>query len=268
MKDLKKSHDIAGQSNVVQKSRKHDVNLQKNSSLYFQVGLILSLLATYAIFEMKFEDKIHDQATLVPLDPEDTTYQMQDFIVEPDAPKQKTVKKQKPVLVVSDPVIVDNDTQLDETPEIITKLDSKSSTIVDPNALGKNDDPDDGIDEVEIFSMIDVEIVPVYPGCESMTTNEDRVKCMSQKLAKLIQRRFDTDIASVYGLQGRQRINVQFKINQSGQVTEIQTRAPHPKLEKEAERIANKIPQMKPGLQRQKPVSVIYNLPIVFDVKQ
>ena len=56
MKDFKKSHDIAGQSNVkVQKSQKHDANLQKNSSLYFQIGLILCLLGTYAMFEMQCE---------------------------------------------------------------------------------------------------------------------------------------------------------------------------------------------------------------------
>jgi len=42
MKDLNKSHSIAGQGNKnVQKSQKHDANLQKNSTLYFQIGLIL-----------------------------------------------------------------------------------------------------------------------------------------------------------------------------------------------------------------------------------
>lgn len=268
MKDSKKSHDIAGQSNVMQKTHKHDVNLQKNSSLYFQVGLILSLLATYAVFEMQFENKVHDQAILVPLDADDHTYQMKDFIVEPDAPKQKTVKKQKTVLVIKDPKIVDDATKLNDAPKIVTTLKSKPGPIVDPNSLGKAEDPDKTDGEIEIFNMVNVEIVPVYPGCEKMTSNEARIKCMSQKLGKLVQRRFDTDIASKYGLSGRQRINVQFKIDQSGQVTEIVTRAPHPKLEKEALRIAKRIPQMTPGLQRKKPVSVIYNLPIVFDVIQ
>ena len=38
-------------------SHKHDANLQKNSTLYFQIGLILCLLGTYALFEMEFQDK-------------------------------------------------------------------------------------------------------------------------------------------------------------------------------------------------------------------
>ncbi|MFK7781258.1 MAG: hypothetical protein AB8B90_02805, partial [Psychroserpens sp.] len=58
MKNLKNPHSIAGQSNAkVQKSQKHDANLQKNSMLYFQIGLILCLLGTYALFEMKFEKR-------------------------------------------------------------------------------------------------------------------------------------------------------------------------------------------------------------------
>jgi protein TonB len=58
MKHFKKSQYIADQSNViVKKSQKHDVNLQKNSTLYFQVGLIVCLLAVYLLLEMKFESK-------------------------------------------------------------------------------------------------------------------------------------------------------------------------------------------------------------------
>ena len=56
MKNSKKVFDSAGQSpSEVKKSTKHDANLQKNSSLYFQIGLILCLLGTYGLFEMQFQ---------------------------------------------------------------------------------------------------------------------------------------------------------------------------------------------------------------------
>jgi len=49
----KKNHELVGQNEQnVTKSQKHDLNLQKTSTLYFQVGLILTLLATYGLFEM------------------------------------------------------------------------------------------------------------------------------------------------------------------------------------------------------------------------
>jgi len=55
MSTPKKSHDTIRQNGqVVQKSQKHDANLQKNSTLYFQVGLIVCLLAAYGLLEMKF----------------------------------------------------------------------------------------------------------------------------------------------------------------------------------------------------------------------
>ena len=90
---------------------------------------------------------------------------------------------------------------------------------------------------------------------------------MEQKLAKLINRKFDKDIASNYGLSGLQKIYVQFKIDKSGNVTDIKTRAPHKALAKEAEKVINKVPQMKPGKQANKPVNVIYSLPILFQVE-
>ncbi|OUS01299.1 hypothetical protein A9Q86_05790 [Flavobacteriales bacterium 33_180_T64] len=262
MKDFKKSHTIADQSNVkVQKSHKHDANLQKNSSLYFQVGLILCLLATYGVFEMEFETKKDSIAILKPLDPENKTYDIPKFVIEPDAPKTKPVKLKEKVITAKLKIVKDI------VPVALENLVSTPTPEpVDPNAFTEPTEPTEPVEP--IFNMVNVEIVPIYPGCEKKKTNGERVKCMNQKLAKLIQRKFDTNLANELGLSGKQRINVQFKINQNGEITEILARAPHPSLEKEAERIANKIPQMKPGLQRQVPVSVIYNLPIVFKVNQ
>ncbi|MCB0444317.1 MAG: hypothetical protein KDC68_01405, partial [Gelidibacter sp.] len=58
MKKLKNTSRIPDQSNAsIVKPQKHDANLQKNSAVYFQVGLILCLLVTYGLFEMKFEEQ-------------------------------------------------------------------------------------------------------------------------------------------------------------------------------------------------------------------
>jgi protein TonB len=263
MNFFKKSHDIAGQSNKnVQKSHKHDANLQKNSSLYFQIGLILCLLGTYAMFEMQFETKA-TAVDFVYADPDDTFYFGPIIIVEPDAPKAEPFKKPKKKLLFKTPIIVDDKTPIIVTPNVTTAPPT-ADKLIDPESLEKNKKPD--VDIPAIFNMNGVEIVPVYPGCENMTTNTERVKCMNEKIGKLVQRKFNTDLAGQLGLDGTQRINVQFKIDQNGNVTDILTRAPHPSLEKEAKRVTSKIPQMEPGLQRQQPVSVLYNLPIVFKV--
>lgn len=90
---------------------------------------------------------------------------------------------------------------------------------------------------------------------------------MSDKLSKLIRKKFDTSIGDDLGLSGRQTVLTQFTIDTQGNIIDVKTRAPHPELTKEAQRVINKVPKMKPGKQRDKPVKVRYTLPIIFQVQ-
>ena len=112
-----------------------------------------------------------------------------------------------------------------------------------------------------------IENVPVFPGCER-GNNEKKRKCMSEKIAKFVQRKFNTDLAGDLGLTGRQRISVIFKIDKIGNVTGVRARAPHPRLKEEAIRVISLLPKMEPGLQKGKPVIVPYSLPIIFEVQE
>ena len=121
-------------------------------------------------------------------------------------------------------------------------------------------------EDIEVpFAVI--ENVPVFPGCEKKKNNADRRSCMSEKITRFVQRKFNTDLAGDLGLSGRQRINVIFKIDKTGNVVGVRARAPHPRLEKEAQRVINMLPKMKPGKQRGKAVIVPYSLPIIFQVQ-
>ena len=123
-----------------------------------------------------------------------------------------------------------------------------------------------GVEEDIEVPFAVIENVPVIPGCEK-GNNAAKKKCMSEKIQKFVTRKFNTELASDLGLSGRQRINVIFKIDKSGKVVGVRSRAPHPGLEKEAARVINMLPQMKPGMQRGKAVTVPYSLPIVFQVQ-
>tara|TARA_B100001057_G_scaffold319997_1_gene320213 strand:- start:63 stop:959 length:897 start_codon:yes stop_codon:yes gene_type:complete len=119
-------------------------------------------------------------------------------------------------------------------------------------------------DNVEV-SFASVENVPIYPNCEK-GNNEKRRRCMSEKIAKFVRKKFNTKLAEDIGLSGRQRISVIFKINKLGDVVDVRARAPHPQLEDEAIRVINLLPKMKPGMQLGKAVIVPYSLPIIFEV--
>ena len=259
----KKIHELVDQNEqIVKKPQKHDANLQKNSTLYFQVGLILTLIVTYGLFEMQFQTTqiIVDD---MEFDPEFPVYVSYVPEVIPDPIVEKKVAPVRKKLLAINFKPIDNDVELTKVPvDIITE--PVASPNLDPGDIEVYK-PKEPVDD--IFSIVGVEQVPIYPGCEDFTTNNERRKCMSQKIGKLIRRKFNSDIAADLGLSGKQRINVQFKIDKMGNVTEIEARAPHGKLEREAVKVINKIPQMVPGKQRDVNVAVIYSLPIVLQVQ-
>ena len=90
---------------------------------------------------------------------------------------------------------------------------------------------------------------------------------MSTKVKQFIQANFNTELAADLGLEGTQKIFVTFKIDKTGRVADIRSRAPHPKLEEEAANVVNSLPRMIPGKQRGAPVGVLYALPIMFQVR-
>ncbi len=109
--------------------------------------------------------------------------------------------------------------------------------------------------------------VPVYPGCES-GSKQDQKECMTQKVKTFVTSKFNVKLANKLGLVGEQKIYVAFKIDTQGQVIDVKARAPHPGLEKEAERVVKLLPPMKPGQHKGKDVIVTYSLPIVFKVNE
>lgn len=260
MKNLNQNNSSTGQStSEVRQSHKRDANLQKNSTLYFQIGLILCLLGTFALLEMQFEGKdyVIDRPTI---DDELIEYAMNPVKEHIDEIKHDK-ELPKTQIIVDEVIPIENDTPDKLLPTLITE------PTPSPKHIANIDDIPNAVPIEENISVALVQFVPIYPGCEKYKKNSKRVKCLNEKIGKLVQRKFDTGIASDHGLTGEQIIYVQFKVNKEGNITEIQTRAPHPKLREEAERTVNKIPQMQPGKMGNKPVNVIYTLPIKFKVE-
>lgn len=261
MSNLKKTHEPIRQNGEnVKKSQKYDVNLRKNSSLYFQIGLIFCLLAAYGLLEMKFETAKPEVVILMP----DTEMFMAEVIpFTPEVEKVSIPEKKKMNPDTEEFKEVPNETPdiFPEAPEKpVTTTVSKPLNVGDVKVVEKPADPDN-------VNFETIEMVPVYPGCENKKSNEEKRKCMSDKITQLIQKKFNTNLGSDLGLSGKQVIRTQFKIDKTGHVSDIQVRGPHTELEKEAKRVINVIPEMTPGRQRDKNVGVIYTLPIVFQVE-
>ncbi|TYA85670.1 hypothetical protein, partial [Seonamhaeicola marinus] len=220
MRNRKESHSsIRQNAQAVKKPHKHDANLQKNSTLYFQVGLIVCLLMAYGLFEMKFETQIPNLASDFIVD--DDTYSIEIPLITPVKPKfeepvvNKAVKKKASVIKE-----VPDDTDIAKD-----ILDLPDEPIEDKNPPVN---PDDvvvvNIDEEVTLPFDFVEVVPIYPGCEKSKNNLERKKCMSEKINKRIQRKFNTDLGTDLGLNGKQVIQTQFKIDKTGRIIDVKTR--------------------------------------------
>ena len=229
------------------------VDIGKNSSLYFTLGMALMMFLSYSTVNYKVYDKSSlnlDKVNMDALDEEEVpiTEQVQPPPPPPPPPPAPEVIE-----------IVEDEEEVEET--IIESTETDQEEEIDIEDL----DIEEVEEDVEVpFAVI--ENVPVFPGCER-GNNAKKRKCMSEKIAKFVQRKFNTELAGDLGLSGRQRISVIFKIDKSGNVTGVRARAPHPRLEKEAQRVINLLPKMQPGKQRGKAVIVPYSLPIIFQVQ-
>ena len=90
---------------------------------------------------------------------------------------------------------------------------------------------------------------------------------MYRKIQEIIKTKFNSVLLSDLGLEGIQQIYVQFKIDKTGNITNVQARAPHPKLKQEAVKTITALPKMTPGKQRGQAVGVLYSLPIRFQIE-
>jgi protein TonB len=110
-----------------------------------------------------------------------------------------------------------------------------------------------------------IEQSPIYPGCESLSKDQQR-NCFQEKIEKHVRDNFTyPQVALELGIQGR--VYVLFEIDKEGYVTNLKFRAPDKNLEQEARRIISKLPKFIPGKQRGKPVKVAFSIPINFMIQ-
>lgn len=234
-------------------------DLRRWSLVFFQVGVIVMLFITWQALEWKSYDRSDTDRDLLEVS------ESLEEIIPVTEPLNTPPPPPPPPQVAPEVIIaVEDEAEIEETIIESTETDEDAEIEIVEVAEIEEEEVEEDIVNVP-FHVI--ENVPIYPGCETLKSNNERKACMSQKVQEFVQRNFNTDLAGELGLEGRQRIHVQFKIDRTGHVTDVRARAPHPKLEAEALKVVRSLPDMEPGKQRGKPVGVQYALPILFDVR-
>lgn len=120
------------------------------------------------------------------------------------------------------------------------------------------------VEGVIVEAMADTPVI--YPGCEG-SADEIRA-CSKEKFISFLGKNFNSDLASDLGMKsGEHKIRALVKIDESGKSSVLKVDGPNKALEKEVERVINKLPALTAATEEGKPVSVSFVLPINFMVK-
>ena len=232
----------------MQPKKNEKVDLTKNSSLYFVIGLATILFISWQAIEWKtYEKYLYGYEASNVDDEDDEEIPITEQLKTPPPPPPPPPPAPEVIEVVED------EEEVEET--VIESTETNEDEIVEIVEV------EEEYDDVDVpFAVI--EDVPIFPGCEKVSKSERR-NCFQEKMNKHIRKNFRyPEIAQEMGIQGRVYVN--FIIAKDGQITNIRMRGPDKNLEKEAQRIIAKLPNMIPGKQRGRPVRVPFSIPITF----
>jgi len=211
-------------------------DLSRKSSLFFNMGLVLTLCLVIVIFEWKF----YDDGSIVSLGSiNDNFEEMLEIPPTEQLPPPPPKIQQPRVIEVKDEEITE---EIDVDLDVEIEEDSHIEDIV------LNDAPPE--EEAEEILTI-VEEMPSFPG------GNDALRIYLQKNLKY------TPLAQKMGLEGK--VFVQFVVGKDGTLSEIKViRGIGAGLDEEAVRVMTNSPKWNPGKQRGRPVKTRIVVPLSF----
>ncbi len=237
----------------MQVKKNPDVDVSRNSSLYFAIGLCLMLLVTNGLLNYKTYDKQDialDILQMGELEDEDIIN-----IVDVNIPPPPPPPTAAPEIIT----VVEDVVEIEET--VIESTETNMDEAIEERVEVSDVEVEEVEEDISVpFSV--VEKVPIWPGCTG-SNNAELKKCFQDQMIKHVNKNFKYPQQALE-LNIRGKVFVMFNIDSKGHVADIQVRGPDKILEREASRIIGLVPKMKPAKQRGKAVSIPYSLPINF----
>ena len=221
-------------------------NLENKKVLFTEIGLLVALLICLVAFEWKTYDK---QITVMDNTVQAATEEESVPIIPPDLPPPPEMPR---VPVVSDVIEIVDDTEKIKDDLILSTEDDKNLGVQIMDYVPKQA-VEDAVEE-DIPVAI-VEEKPKFMG----GGEEEFVKWVGKNMTY-------PEIAKENNIQGR--VFCSFVVTPEGKVVDVKVlRGVDSSLDKEAVRVISMSPKWTPGKQRNKPVRVRYNIPVVFQLR-
>ena len=220
-------------------------NLENKKLLYFELGLIISLLIVFIALEWTSKETqtaVLEDNTQILIEEEIISTNMDTPPPPPAAPK---------IPVLSDQIdIVDDEIELE---------DDMFMNLEDDSSLG-----------VEIMDYVETQEEEVEEEAIPFALVEEKPSFMggdANQFSKWVnQRLVYPEVAKENGVQGR--VTLQFTVEKDGTVTKVKVlRGVDSSLDKEAVRVVSSSPKWKAGKQRDRAVAVTYTFPVIFQLR-
>jgi len=207
------------------------ISIERKRGLFFQIGLVITLLAVLVAFEWKSYEKT--DYSLGQLQMDDLEDEMIPITRQEEKPPPPPPPPPEIIEIVEDEVVIENELEIEETD-------------TDENEFIEQEEEEDSD---EVFMV--VEQMPVFPGGDLGLMKFIQKKTKYPPIAK------ENDITG--------KVYVSYVVNKKGKVTNVKVaRSVDRYLDAEAVRVVKLLPYSSAGKQRGKPVNVQYTIPINF----
>jgi len=170
----------------------------------------------------------------------------------PDSSKQAESELIKKINAVQQQVMVQGNITKEEEQAMLSLCN-----IMSHNDGLANYNPDDRM------ILKDVEIAPVYNGCEELSKEETR-KCFNNKVSEFIKREFNLSVSKSLNLPEPKQVEVFFIINEYGNLSGMKVRDSEVTIQAEILRVLRKIPVMTSAIHNGKNVSVLCSIIVTY----
>ncbi|MFB9096860.1 MULTISPECIES: energy transducer TonB [Flavobacterium] len=246
----------------------------KNSVIYFQFGLIATMLVALFVLEYSFQDVKKKEVcsfpgSIVEKDFASNEYKIiSDPVVNPKPTPKPQIKVVTPQKVVTDFDVKDDEEVIKSNVDVASQ-DSKA--VSDAPVSDTSDANDNGADVVKSKvvepTFITVEQLPMFKACIGLSRAEQKA-CFETELSKVVSRHLvypedDFDDKK----QGR--AFVEFVIDEKGNVTNVNSLSngnATEDMKRAAEKAVKRVPKLIPAQQGKKSVKIKYVIPISFKI--
>lgn len=254
---------------------KKDVKLKsktRNSFIYFQLGLIGTMLIVLFVLEFQFKEAAKEIKTFTLNEPIDEPFDGVFTIIENNDTEVKPEKVVKPKVKV--PIDI-TEVEIKENKEVIEKTDINTQD----NNVSSNEGSEIKNDEANNTSgnvvskpvnptIFNVERLPMFPECAGLSRTEQKA-CFDEQLLKAVMRNLSyPDVDLENGKQGTALI--EFVIDENGNITNVKAldnKRATVTMQKAAEKAVKKLPKLIPAKMGKDNVRIKYSIPISFRIQ-